>query len=74
MASWSTHGSSPSSTAIRLEPGEASIRTRLPRRMEICADGAERTSASRQLEMLDDAKRWPRALRARRTRQRHADE
>jgi hypothetical protein len=28
----------------------------------------------RQLEMLDDAKRWPRALRARRTRQRHADE
>src|SRR5690242_12765400 len=28
----------------------------------------------RQLEMLDDAKRWPRELRARRTRQRHADE
>ena len=28
----------------------------------------------RQLEMLDDAKRWPRTLRARRARQRHADE
>jgi len=28
----------------------------------------------RQLEMLDDAKRWPRALRGRRSRHRHADE
>ena len=28
----------------------------------------------RQLEMLDDAKRWPRALRARRTKHRDAEE
>lgn len=28
----------------------------------------------RQIDMIDDARRWPRALRARRNKHRHADE